>query len=260
VRTALVGGSSKGLGLACARALAAENYRVVLCARNRDVLENAARDICTAEGTEVIAIRCDLSKRESLATLKDELTKRNLQVDILINNVGGPPPGVVTELSEAEWEYGLDLLFRSTVRLYNMFLPGMRERKWGRIVNILSTTAVEPVSTLAVSSVLRAAIASYAKLVAWEVARDGVIVNSVMPGGFRTARAEALALDLARRRSVTVERIRNEKTADIPIQRLLEPEELGHLMTFLVSDEAAAIVGALIPIDGGVLKSLQGCV
>ena len=258
MRTALVGGASKGLGLACARALAAKNHRVILCARNSDDLETAARDIRTSEGTEAVAITCDLSKRESLAALQDYLTERNLQIDILINNVGGPPPGLVTELSEAEWEDGLDLLFRSTIRLYHMFLPGMRERKWGRIVNILSTTAVEPVSTLAVSSVLRAAIASYAKLVAWEVARDGVIVNSVMPGGFRTARMEALELDLARRRNVAVESIRNQNTANIPIQRLLETNELGHLITFLVSDEAEGIVGTLIPIDGGVLKSIQG--
>jgi 3-oxoacyl-[acyl-carrier protein] reductase len=256
MKTALIGGASKGLGFACAHALAAKGSRVVMCSRSIGDLETAAGSVRTATGADAIGIACDLSNAESLRALGSELGRRSIEIDILVNNVGGPPPGIATETSEAQWEQGLDLLFRSTVRLYAMFLPGMRSRKWGRIVNIVSTTAVEPAPTLAVSSVLRAAVASYAKLVAWEVAKDGVTVNSVMPGGFSTARTDALAAEAARRRGVTVDVIRGEIEAGIPARRLMRPEELGQVVAFLASAEAGAITGTLVPVDGGLTRSI----
>jgi 3-oxoacyl-[acyl-carrier protein] reductase len=227
-----------------------------MCARTASELEAAAHSIQLSTGADTILIPCDFSSQVSLASLESELLRQGLQVDILINNVGGPPPGRAVETSEEMWEQGLDLLFRSTLRLYNLVLPGMRERKWGRIVNILSTTVVEPAPTLAVSSVLRAALASYAKLVAWDVARDGVTVNSVMPGGFRTARTEALEVDAAKRQNLPVETIRKQIETSIPIGRLLEPREMGEVVAFLASEEAAGITGAIVPVEGGLLKSI----
>jgi 3-oxoacyl-[acyl-carrier protein] reductase len=256
MRTALVGGASKGLGLACARSLASRGHRVIMCARTADELQSAARSVCLATGADTIVVPCDFSSKASLDALQAELAQQNLPIEILINNVGGPPPGRATETSEIQWEKGLDLLFRSTLRLYGMALPGMRERKWGRIINILSTTAVEPAPTLAVSSVLRSALTSYAKLVSWDVAWDGVTVNSVLPGGFRTARTEALEADAAKRQKVPLEAIRKQTEAGIPIGRLLEPFELGEVVAFLASEEAGGVTGAILPVDGGLLKSL----
>ena len=256
MRTALVGGASRGLGLACAQALAQQGCRVVMCARTSDALERAARATHAATRAETIAVPCDWSSSRALAALEQELAQRKLQIDILVNNVGGPQPGTATELSDGDWEQGLDLLFRSTLRMYRMVLPGIRQRRWGRIVNILSTAVVEPIPALAISSVLRSGLAAYAKLVAWDVARDGVTVNSVMPGPFRTARTEALQADAARRRNVPLATVQAEAAAHLPVGRLLQPEELGHCVAYLASDQASGITAALLPVDGGLLRSL----
>lgn len=255
MRTALIGGASQGLGFACAEALAAEHYRVILCARNAERLEEAANKLRSSYSAEVIAAPCDFSSMGSLQDLADRLAKSNIQVDVLVNNVGGPRPGLVTELTEQDWEDGLDLLFRSSIRLYGMFLPGMRERKWGRIINILSTTALEPAPTLAVSSVLRSGLASYAKLVSWEVAKDGVTVNSLMPGGFRTARTVALENDVAERENVAVEVVRQRIENNMPMRRMLDPLELGRFVAYLSAEESGGLTGLLVPIDGGQMKS-----
>lgn len=256
MRTALIGGASKGLGLGCAKALAVEGHRVVMCARDAKNLEEAAQEVRALGKGEVLTHACDLSKKTDIEKLEKWLHQENITIDILVNNVGGPPPKAVTQLSESEWETGLDLLFRSTIRLYAMVLPGMRERKWGRIINILSTTAIEPSPALAVSSVIRAGLASYAKLTAWEVAQEGVTVNSLMPGGFLTARTEELMVDQAVREHQSIEEIRKKIESTLPLGRFMEPLELGHLAAYLASEEASGITGALIPIDGGSKKSL----
>lgn len=256
MRTALIGGASKGLGLGCAKALALAGHRVVLCARREKELDEAALEVRALDAGEVVTHACDWSKKADIEKLKEWLEKEHIQIDILINNVGGPPPGAVTALAEPEWEAGLDLLFRSTLRLYALVLPGMRERKWGRIINILSTTALEPSPALAVSSVLRAALASYAKLTALDVAKEGVTVNSLMPNGFLTARTEELIADQAMREHASVEEVRKKIEATLPLGRFMDPLELGHFAAYLASDEASGITGALIPVDGGSKKSL----
>ena len=136
-------------------------------------------------------------------------------------------PGTISQQNEKSWEEALDLLFRSTIRVYAMVLPGMRARKWGRIVNILSTTAIEPSPLLATSSVVRAALASHAKLTAWDVAKDGVTVNSLMPAGFLTARTNQLIDDAAQRRSVDRDAIVKEKEAELPSVPFYESDRVG---------------------------------
>jgi 3-oxoacyl-[acyl-carrier protein] reductase len=255
-RTALIGGASKGIGFGCAQALAAAGCRVVMCARTEAELRAAAESIRAASSGEAIAIPCDFSQKAQLAALKDELGRARLEIDILVNNTGGPPPGIVTDVTDEQWESGIDLLLRSTLHLYRMVLPGMRTRKWGRIVNILSTTAIEPVPTLAVSSVLRSAIAAYSKLVAVEVARDGVTVNSLMPGSLATARTESLMRDAAQREGNSLEVVRQRIEATLPMRRMLDPKELGEVVRFLASDAGSGMTGALFPVDGGGMKSL----
>ncbi len=256
MRTALIGGASKGLGFACAQELARAGHRVVMCARDKENLATAAKAIRENSSSEVIEIPCDLSQKADLEMLRERLAHDNIHVDILINNTGGPAPGKVTEIQESDWQKGLDLLFWSTVRLYEMVLPGMREKKWGRIVNILSTVVVEPVSTLAVSSVLRSALASYAKLTAQEVAKDGVTVNSLMPGGYLTERTMELMKDTAKREGKSVEEVRAGIESTLPQGRFLDPKELGAVVASLTRDDAAGVTGALIHADGSSPKSL----
>lgn len=257
IRTVLIGGASKGLGFGCAQALAKQGYRIVMCARRKADLEAAADTLrSTYQNPDIRTIPCDWSTKEGLSHLKKFLKSGKIEIDILINNVGGPVPGTVSQQNEKSWEASLDLLFWSTIRVYNIVLPGMRLRKWGRIINILSTTALEPSSQLATSSVLRAALASYAKLMAWDVARDGVTVNSLMPAGFLTARTDQLVDATAHRRGVDRDVVLKEIEAELPLGRFMDPIELGSVAAFLVSDEATGITGALLPIDGGAKKSL----
>jgi len=256
MRTALIGGASRGLGFGCAQVLAENDFRIVMCARDAANLDRAAEELRTVTSAEIIACPCDFSKRESLLALQEELNSRKILIDVLVNNVGGPPTGLVTETTEEDWESGLDLLFRSSIRLYEMFVPGMRERRWGRVVNILSTTAIEPSPRLAVSSVLRAGLAVFAKLMAWEIAGDGVTVNSIMPGGFETDRYRELERDAAENEQVASGEIRKRVEAGIPLGRMLDPRELGELVAFLSSDRGAALTGLLLPVDGGQMKSV----
>lgn len=256
-RTALIGGASKGLGFGCAQALAQKGYRIVMCARDESGLDAAAQMLRSQyPGADVVAIPCDWSEKEALAQLQTILRSKKIDIDVLINNVGGPTPGTVSQQDETSWETALDLLFRSTIRVYAIVLPGMRARKWGRIVNILSTTAIEPSPALATSSVLRAALASYAKLTAWDVAKEGITVNSLMPAGFLTARTNQLIDDAAQRRGVDRAVIAAEKEAELPSGHFMDPIELGYMAAFLASDDAAGITGALLPVDGGAKKSL----
>ncbi|MFA6006956.1 MAG: SDR family oxidoreductase [Candidatus Paceibacterota bacterium] len=256
-RTALIGGASKGLGFGCAQALAQKGCRIVMCARNELDLNAAAHTLHSQySNVDIITIPCDWSKKEALEQLQMTLQSKKIDIDILINNVGGPTPGTISQQNEKSWEEALDLLFRSTIRVYSIVLPGMRKRRWGRIVNILSTTALEPSPLLATSSVVRAALASYAKLMAWDVVKDGITINSLMPAGFLTARTNQLIDDAARRRSVDRGVIVAEKEAELPSGHFMDPIELGYVAAFLASDEAAGITGTLLPVDGGAKKSL----
>lgn len=257
VRTALVGGASKGLGYGCAEALVEKGYRVVMCARREPDLVAAADALRSRYSqADIVTIPCDWSKKEALVELRAVVESKNIEIDILINNVGGPRPGTVLQQDEKSWEDALDALFRSTIRVYNIVLPGMRTRKWGRIINILSTTALEPSPTLATSSVLRAALSAHAKLTAWEVAKDGITVNSLMPAGFLTARTNQLIDDEARRRAIDRMLVLAEKEAELPLGHFMDPIVLGHVAAFLASEEASGVTGALLPVDGGLKKSL----
>lgn len=256
-RTVLVGGASKGLGFGCAEAFAEKGMIVIMCARSEAALVAAAKELqAKYPKSSIRSIPCDWSKKEDLVRLKEKMDEENIEVDIVVNNTGGPLPGTVTEQTEEAWKASLDLLFWSTVRVYGMVLPGMRARKWGRIINILSTTVVEPVPNLGTSSVIRAALASYSKLTASEVSKEGITVNSVMPGGFMTDRTKALLVDTASRRGITEAEVLHELEQNLPLGRFMKPVELGRVIAFLASDEAAGITGALLPVDGGALRSV----
>jgi 3-oxoacyl-[acyl-carrier protein] reductase len=249
-KTALIGGASRGIGFACAQALARAGHRIVMCARGHDALQASAQKIGADADVPVHSIACDLSTTGGHTALREGIAALEIDVDVFVNNVGGPRPGTVDQLQESDWEEGLDQLFRSTLRLYALVLPGMRMRRFGRIINILSTTAIEPAPTLAISSVLRAGLAAYAKLTAISVAADGVTVNSLMPGALLTARTEQLERDRAERESRSVEAIRAELEATLPMRRFLRLEEFGRVVAFLASADASAISGELLAVDG----------
>jgi len=238
-RKALIGGGSSGLGLGTARALAANGVRVAIGARDPEKLA-AARD---ALGGDAIAIEADLSSVEgALAFARDGRAALG-QVDILIANAGGPPPGNFASTGLDAYPAAIDLNLMSTVALCKELVPDMQARGWGRVVAITSISVREPLPYLILSNTARAGTTGFLKTLAREVAGDGVTVNSLLPGVHATPRITGIAGDDAERRA--------EMARDIPAGRLGTAEEFGHVAAFLCSEHAAFVTGAALPVDGG---------
>ena len=256
-RVAIVSGSSKGMGRATAYALAQEGAYVVVCARGRDELERTASDIAEATSPrQVLPVVADLCRPEDVEHLVRETARQWGHVDIVVNNVGGPPPGQAWELSEQQWQAGLEVSFYSVVRLCRLTLPMMRERKWGRIVNVLSAAVKEPEDNLALSTVGRAAVAAYAKLLSQELAPSNITVNNALPGSIETDRLRLVAEMQARFHGRDPRAGLDHRRAQIPMGRFGRPEEMAALICFLVSERAAFITGTSVLVDGGQVKAL----
>ena len=244
-RVALVMGASQGIGRAVAAALAREGARVALASRSLE----RCREAADAIAGDALAFAADTADVERMGKLVGEVARElGGPVDVLVTNTGGPPPGRALDADVAAWESAYRSLVLAPRLLVAAALPAMRERKWGRIVNVGSTSTVEPIPTLALSNVHRPAAVGFFKTMAREVARDGVTVNTIAPGRFATERqADAHgSLDAARKRA----------REDVPAGRLGEVEEFGDLAAFLCSDRAAYLTGAVIPLDGGLLRSI----
>ena len=256
-RVAIVGGSSQGMGKATAMALAREGARVALCARHGEALELTAREIGAATSEDlVLPVVADLSKSEEVDRLASETLQRWGRVDIVVNNVGGPPPGQPTEVSDAQWRAGFELNFSSAVRLCRQVLPSMRERGWGRIISILSLSIRQPEENLALSTVARTALAAYMKTLSTEVAREGITVNSVLPGSIETQRLQGVAEMQARFHGRDVAHAMEDRLALVAAGRFGRSEEVGDLICFLASERAGFITGQSIAIDGGQLRAM----
>lgn len=254
-KVAVVVASSRGLGRAAAEELAAEGARVVICARGQEALEEARAAIADS-GADVIAVPVDVSVPGDLDHLIDTTEGGFGPVDILVTNGGGPPPGRFEELDPQQWGEAVRGTLDSVVHLVRRVLPGMRERGWGRIVNITSIAVKQPVEGLMLSNSIRAAVTGFARTLANEVAADGVTVNNVMPGYTWTDRVDELADKTAAARGADRDEVVAGWEKDIPAGRLGEPRELAALIAFLSSQRAAYITGQSIPVDGGWIKSL----
>ncbi|MCZ6508437.1 MAG: SDR family oxidoreductase [Acidobacteria bacterium] len=254
-RVALITGSSSGLGLAAAEALARRGARIALSSRGGAKLE-AARERLAVGGSEVIAVPADVRQPEDLEELVDEVEETLGPIDIVVPNGGGPVAKPALELDEADWQAALPLTLLFVPRLCRLIVPGMIRRGWGRIVAINSVSARQPIPNLALSNALRPAVLGYLKTLALEVAADGVTVNAVLPGYTRTARQIELAEMRAERTGIDLEELLTAPAADTAIGRLAEPEEIGSVVGFLCSPEASYITGQAIAVEGGYLKGL----
>lgn len=240
--TALVTGGSKGIGFAIAEALAAEGVRVVLAARDERALAAAAERL----GAGAVPITADVATSDGVRALVTEALARVGQVDILVANAGGPPAGAPTQLDDAAWARAAELTLMSAVRLARGVLPGMRERGWGRIVNVTSLSVKQPIAELTLSNAMRSAVTAFARTLANEVAADGVTVNNVAPGYTATERLQELfADDYARARLMS----------SIPAKRFATPEEVASAAVYLCSRQAAYVTGQTIVVDGGTVAS-----
>ena len=255
-KIALVAAASRGLGRAVAEELAAEGASVVMCARGETALHEAAAAIRASSGMDVEAVVADVARPEDVERLVKTAYDRFGRVDILVTNAGGPPSGKFESLGPEKWNDAVQLTLLSTVNLCRAVLPGMRERRWGRIINVTSITVKQPVEGLMLSNSLRAGVTGFARTLANEVARDGITVNNILPGYTRTQRVEELARATAEREKISVAEAMMKWESEIPMRRLGEPKEFAALAAFLASERASYITGTSIQVDGGWIKSL----
>lgn len=255
-KTALVAASSQGLGLAVAEELASEGTSLILCARGEEALSAACRSLRDRSGVDVIGIPADMTVPEDIVRVFEQGIERFGHIDILITNSGGPPSGTFDELSREQWDQAAAGILMNVLEMSRLCLPGMKERGWGRILNITSIAAKQPVENLMLSNSLRAAVTGFAKSLANEVASFGITVNNILPGYTATDRVAQLAETLAENEGVEPSVVRSRWESEIPMRRLGRPEEFAALAAFLVSERASYITGSSIAVDGGWIRSL----
>jgi 3-oxoacyl-[acyl-carrier protein] reductase len=256
-KVALVAAASKGLGKAAALELAREGCDVAIAARNGDALQATADEIRAATGRRVLAVPADVSQEADLDALVEAVVAEYGRVDVLVNNAGGPPPGTFTDVTDENWLNAVQLNLMSAVRLTRAVLPGMRQRQWGRIINITSVSVKQPMPTLILSNAIRVGVVSMAKTLSGQVAGEGITVNNVCPGSILTDRITQLTQDDAQREGITFDEALERRAAAIPMKRIGRPEELAALITFLASERAAYITGATIQVDGGAFSGVM---
>jgi 3-oxoacyl-[acyl-carrier protein] reductase len=255
-KVALVAAASRGLGRAIAAELAKEGTTLVLCARGADVLEATRKEIASTTNVGVHAVVADLSTLEGVQQVTREALDRYGTVDILVTNAGGPPAGPFDAHGWDAWERAVNLTLRSAVEMTRAVLPGMRQKKWGRIINVTSIAVKQPVDNLMLSNSVRSAVTGFARTLANEVAIDGVTVNNILPGYTRTERVEELAAATAKRDGISQREVVARFESQIPMRRMGEPEEFAALAAFLASERASYITGQSIAVDGGWIKAL----
>ncbi len=255
-KVALVAAASQGLGRAVAEELAMEGASLILCARGEEKLKAACDWIHQRTDSPVLGVPGDLSVAADVERIVREGLDRFGRIEILVTNTGGPPAGPFENLNRADWEDATRSLLTSVLDLTRLVLPGMKERSWGRILNITSIAAKQPVENLILSNSIRAAVTGFAKTLADEVAEHGITVNNIMPGYTATERVEDLARTLAKREDVEAADIKRRWESQIPMKRLGTPKEFAALAAFLVSERASYITGSSIAVDGGWISSL----
>ncbi len=250
-KRALVCASSKGLGRGCAEALAAEGVNLIINARNDDALQKTAQHIRATFGVEVVAIAADITtesgRKQVLAAATD--------IDILVTNAGGPPPGLWSDWEREDFIAALDANMLTPIALMKALLPSMIAKGWGRVVNITSVSVKAPIAVLGLSNSARAGLTGYVAGTARQVAGSGVCINNLQPGLHATDRAVALDTGAATAQGITMEEAKQQRFATIPAGRYGTANEFGSMCAFMCSQQAGFMVGQNILLDGGAVNS-----
>ena len=254
-KNALVGGSSRGIGMAAALEIAKLGANVTLMARNEAALQAVQEELDTSLGQQHDYLIADVSKTTELLSIIDKLTASKT-IHILVNNTGGPPAGPIVNAKLEEFEQAFRNHLLCNHLLAQSVLPGMKASGYGRIINVISTSVKQPLQGLGVSNTVRGAVGNWAKTLANEVAGDGITVNNVLPGATATDRLHEIIQGKAKKTGQTEEAVANAMKAGIPAGRFAQPKEVGAAVAFLASPAAAYINGINVPVDGGRTKSL----
>jgi len=255
-KVALVAAASRGLGRAVAHELAAEGAALAICSRDASGIEAAGREIAAATGADVLARAADVTRPGDIAALVEATIARFGRVDVLVTNTGGPPSGTFDTHDVAAWREAAESLLFAPLEFARRVLPGMRARRWGRILNVTSIAVKQPVDGLILSNSLRAAVTGWARTLANEEARHGITVNNLLPGHTDTDRVRELATATAAREGLPIEQVLARREREIPMGRMGTPREFAALAAFLASERASYITGTSIPVDGGWIRAL----
>jgi len=254
-KRALIGGSSRGIGKAIAEQLAKSGASVTLMARSEDQLKSIVTELTYNEGPPHNYLVVDFTDFDNYKKIISKYFEDH-KVDILVNNTQGPSSGSALEKNVSDYQEAFDQLFKSVVYTTQLGLKHMMHNKYGRIINVASISVKEPLGYLALSNTIRAAVVTWAKSLANEVASDKITVNNILTGYFDTERISELNKKKAEQMGIPVDKVRKAMEEQVPVKRIGDPQEYGYLVAFLASDKASYITGTNIPIDGGLLKSL----
>ena len=252
-KNAIVCASSQGLGKAAAIDLAKEGVNLAICSRDQEKIDKAKEEILqkTEHNIKVIALKADLDSLEDIQIFLQEVEQSLGEVDILVNNTGGPPPSTFEQISDEDWQSAFNSTMMSAIRLSRAVVPNMKKKEWGRIINISSVSVKTPVNGLFLSNSLRMGVLGWAKALADELAAHGITVNTVCPGYTRTERVEAILESQSSSSGLSKEEIEKTIADNIPMKRVGEAEDLAGLITFLASEKANYMTGLAVQVDGG---------
>jgi 3-oxoacyl-[acyl-carrier protein] reductase len=255
-KRALVMGGSRGIGRGIAAALAGEGAAVAIVSRDQAALDRTAAEIAAETGQSVLPVAADLADRAALAAAFAAIEAQLGGVDILVNNSGGPPPSGVSGLDPELWRRQFEMMVLNIIGLTDLALPGMRARRWGRVLTVASSSVIEPIPAIGISNTLRSALVGWSKTLAGEVGRFGITVNMLLPGRIATQRIVQLDSVVAAAQGKTPAEIAERSAAEIPVGRYGTIEEFGAVAAFLAGVPAGYVTGSMIRIDGGSTQSV----
>jgi 3-oxoacyl-[acyl-carrier protein] reductase len=254
-KTVLITAASKGIGRATAEEFIKEECKVAICSSNEQNLMKAISEIKNSLGVEPLWVICDINKPAEIENTVKVVNNNFGDVDILVNNCGGPSPGYFDEMEDNNWEEAFEQVLLSTVRFIRLVLPGMKGKNWGRIINLTSLSVKQPIDNLILSNSLRSSVTALSKTLSNEVGKDNITINCVAPGYTLTARLYELAVSRAKERGESHEHVLASMAAEVPLKRLARPDEIASLIVYLASEQAGYITGTTIQVDGGVIRS-----
>lgn len=255
-KSALVTASSKGIGKACAEALAQEGCSVMISSRNQENLISTANQISNQCNAKVLWHVCDVNNYDDIKSIVSQTISSFGKIDILVNNCGGPSSGPIDNFSDEAWTDAYNEILLSVVRFSREVVNVMKKNNFGRIINITSISVKQPIQQLVLSNSLRLGVIGFAKTLSTEVAPFNITVNNIAPGYTLTSRIYDLAVEQSKNSNISYEEILKNYTREIPAGRMGKPEEIGNLAAFLASEKAAYITGQTIAVDGGFIKGI----